>query len=250
MKEAIEQLGGHKLKGLVLDLRNNPGGVLTSAAGDGGAVPEARAKDLSVRGRSVQGARVEVPENATPYSFPSAVLVNGKSASASEIVAGALQDHKRAVSSASRATAKGLVQSVLPLSQGTGIGADHGVLLHTRGPFDSAQTYQGSSRRPQRDASGGITPDQIVHPESVTRLRAVLDATGAFPTFAQSTFSETRHVTARFRGIESLLDEFQVFLSARNIRPGLGGMVEGARLDSQPPEAGNLQSGARGRKRR
>src|SRR5579859_1508794 len=96
IKSAIESLGGGKLKGLVLDLRNNPGGLLTSALETAALFLKPGQPILTVRGRAVPQKEEKVPADAQPYGFPVAVLINGKSASASEIVAGALQDHNRA----------------------------------------------------------------------------------------------------------------------------------------------------------
>jgi len=112
---------GNMLTGLIVDLRNNPGGILDSAVAvsdlfldDGvivtaeGRTPESRFRRLAHRGDILDGAAI-------------VVLVNGGSASASEIVAGALQDHHRATIVGSRTFGKGLVQTVMPLSRGRAI---------------------------------------------------------------------------------------------------------------------------------
>ncbi|CAG0910663.1 unnamed protein product, partial [Cyprideis torosa] len=118
--EAAEQLkeeNGGPLKGLVLDLRNNPGGVLSGAVGVSDAFlekglivyTEGRVKDSKLRYDASAGDVVD--------GAPLIVLVNGGSASASEIVAGALQDHKRAVIVGSKTFGKGSVQTILPLKE-------------------------------------------------------------------------------------------------------------------------------------
>src|SRR5438477_6305567 len=96
IKEAIEKLGGANLKGLVLDLRNNPGGLLPAALQTSALFLKPGQKLLTVRGRKVEEQDQNVPPGSVPYTFPMAVLINAKSASASEIVSGALQDHDRA----------------------------------------------------------------------------------------------------------------------------------------------------------
>ena len=95
IREAIEKLGGANLKGLVLDLRNNPGGLVTAALETASLFLKPGLTILTVRGRNVPQKDEKVPADAKPYDFPLAVLVNAKSASASEIVTGALQDHDR-----------------------------------------------------------------------------------------------------------------------------------------------------------
>src|ERR1700733_11040112 len=108
LKDAIEKLGGEKLQGLVLDLRDNPGGVVQAAMEAASYFLKPGKKILSVKGRSIAEQSVEVPKTATPYLFPLAVLVNAKSASASEILTGALQDHDRAVVIGEPSFGKGL----------------------------------------------------------------------------------------------------------------------------------------------
>lgn len=111
----------HQIKGLVLDLRNNPGGLLDQAIKvcdlflESGVI-------VSTIGRSVSNKEVEFAhkKGTVPY-FPMIVLVNGGSASASEIVAGALQDHKRAIIMGQPTFGKGSVQTLLDLPNGGGL---------------------------------------------------------------------------------------------------------------------------------
>ena len=220
VKEAVDKLGGDKLKGLVLDVRNNPGGVMTSALDTAALFLKPGQKVLSVRGRSVQGSEAVVPDNASPYSMPLVVLVNEKSASGSEIVAGAFEDHKRATLIGQPTFGKGLVQSVFPLSQGTGMALTT-AFYYTPTGRSIQRKVAGQLERTTAEAHGGITPTHIVSPEQITPLRGVLEATGTFPTFATSYLQRNPTVVPDFEVSNQLLDELQVFLSERNIRPGL-----------------------------
>lgn len=123
MEDALNKLGSKdgKLKGLILDLRNNPGGLLQQAVEvsdkflDSGLI-------VYTKGRAPgQDMRFEAKEEGTHPSYPMIVLVNGGSASASEIVAGALQDHKRAVILGTQTFGKGSVQTIMPLNDGSAI---------------------------------------------------------------------------------------------------------------------------------
>jgi carboxyl-terminal processing protease len=219
--EAIEKLGGAQLKGLLLDLRNNPGGVVGSALETASLFLSPGQTIVSVRGRSVAADEVKVPKEAKPYSFPVAILVNGKTASASEIVSGALQDHKRASIIGEQSFGKGLVQSVMPLSQGTAMAlttafyyTPNGKSIQRSLPGQLAKTTTGGGH-------GGIQPDQIVFPEEMTRLRAVLDATASFTSFATAYITKVKTIPPDFDITPALMDEFKAMLSERNIRPGL-----------------------------
>jgi len=124
LREALEKLeeeSGGPLKGLVLDLRNNPGGVLSAAV----SVSDAFIKDgiiVYTEGR-LDDAKLKF--NAKPTDIlngaPMVVLVNGGSASASEIVAGALQDHQRAIIMGGKTFGKGSVQTILPMDNGSAL---------------------------------------------------------------------------------------------------------------------------------
>ena len=151
------------LKGLVLDLRNDPGGLLTSAIGVSAAFLPPKTLVTSTEGRMedakrrftaspedyLRGSRDDYMKNLPPQvkTLPMVVLVNGGSASASEIVAGALQDHKRAIIMGTQTFGKGSVQTVLPLSNNTAI------------KLTTARYYTPSGRSIQ---AKGITPDIVV----------------------------------------------------------------------------------------
>ncbi|MDB5573802.1 MAG: C-terminal processing peptidase-3 [Tardiphaga sp.] len=114
------QIGADKLKGFVIDMRNNPGGLLEEAVTVSDAFLE-RGEIVSTRGRNAEETqrRTARPGDLTKGK-PVIVLINGGSASASEIVAGALQDHKRATLIGTRSFGKGSVQTLIPLGSGNG----------------------------------------------------------------------------------------------------------------------------------
>lgn len=156
-----EEKGG--LKGLVLDLRNDPGGLLTGAIGVSAAFLPPKTLVTSTEGR-MEDAKRRFTTDPADYlrrgqedhmknlpalvkTVPMVVLVNGGSASASEIVSGALQDHKRAIIMGTQTFGKGSVQTVLPLSNNTAI------------KLTTARYYTPSGRSIQ---AKGITPDIVV----------------------------------------------------------------------------------------
>ena len=112
---------GDALKGIVLDLRNNPGGLLTEAISVTDAFLE-EGEIVSTRGRDASGgSHVYAKPGDIARGLPMVILINSGSASASEIVAGALKDHKRAVILGTRSFGKGSVQSVIPISNSSAI---------------------------------------------------------------------------------------------------------------------------------
>ena len=235
VKETIQKLGGESLKGLVLDLRNNPGGVAQAAAETASLFLEPEQVIFSIKGRNTKAEEVRVPKISRPYTFPLAVLVNGKSASASEIVTGALQDHDRATIVGEPSYGKGLVQQVYTLSSNTGVALTtayyytpsgrsiqkplHGGHLDiaTSTPQGSFRTDSGREVR----GGGGIQPDEVIFQPAVSRLQMVLDASGALTTFAGE-YVQSHEIKEDFEVTPAMLDELQVFLSARDIRPGVG----------------------------
>jgi carboxyl-terminal processing protease len=118
LKELTTELAADKLKGFVLDLRNNPGGLLDQAISVSDAFLE-KGEIVSVRGRNVdETQRFNARPGDLTHGKPLIVLINGGSASASEIVAGALQDHRRATLVGTRSFGKGSVQTIIPLHSG------------------------------------------------------------------------------------------------------------------------------------
>lgn len=234
LQKAIEGLGGAKLKGLVLDLRNNPGGVLPAALNVSSLFLKPGTKILAIRGRSKETEEVKVAEKAVPYEFPVVVLINAKSASASEIVAGAIQDHDRGQVIGEPSFGKGLVQGVYPLSHGNGIAITTAYYYTPSGrsiqkPLQGGTLDAVTNQKPQEYQTakgrkvlggGGIQPDEVVLPEGTTRLRAVLDSSGILTTYA-TMYMIRNKVDAKFEVSPQLMDELKVFLSESKIQPGL-----------------------------
>jgi carboxyl-terminal processing protease len=230
LKEAIEKLGGEKLHGLVLDLRENPGGVVQAALESASYFLKPGQRILSVKGRSIDDQQVDTPAAATPYAFRLAVLMNDKSASASEILAGALQDHDRATILGQPSFGKGLVQNVFNLSGTTALALTTAFYYTPSGrsiqkPLASGQlAIEKQAEQFHTDSGrivtggGGIQPDIAVLPEAPTQLRLVLDASGVMTSFATE-FTQSHRVTDSFELTPSVLEEFQVFASQHEIQP-------------------------------
>jgi carboxyl-terminal processing protease len=120
MAALTTQIGPDKLKGYIVDLRNNPGGLLEEAVSVSDAFLD-RGEIVSTRGRNAEETqRRTAKAGDLAKGKPVIVLINGGSASASEIVAGALQDHKRATLVGTRSFGKGSVQTIIPLGSGNG----------------------------------------------------------------------------------------------------------------------------------
>jgi carboxyl-terminal processing protease len=238
LKAAIEKLGGSRLAGLVLDLRNNPGGVVQAALETVSLFLPPGEKILSVKGRNVPETTEVVSKIAEPYKFKLAILINEKSASASEIVTGAMQDHDRAIVLGEPSFGKGLVQSVFPMSQGTGLALTTALYYTPSGrsiqkPLDAERFELGATTahpNAKQDfvtdkgrkvtGGGGIQPDHLVYPAPTNRLRAVLDATASFTSFATE-YLRTHKITSDFEVTGQIVDEFHVYVSQRGIQPGV-----------------------------
>ena len=157
-------LPGDKLKGYILDLRNNPGGLLDQSIQVSNAFID-RGEIVSTRGRNAEETqRYSARQLGMSKGKPVVVLINGGSASASEIVAGALQDHKRATILGTRSFGKGSVQTILPLGQ------NNGALRLT-----TARYYTPSGRSIQ---AKGIEPDVQILQDVPDELKGRDDTKG------------------------------------------------------------------------
>jgi carboxyl-terminal processing protease len=238
MRAAIEKLGGHNLKGLVLDLRNNPGGLMTAALETAAFFLKPGQMILSVKGRNVPEKIERVPAGNRPYEFPVALIVNSKTASASEIVSGSLQDHDRATIVGEPSFGKGLVQSVYPLAEGTGLALTTALYYIPSGrsiqkafksqDFSLGATaahpnertdFKTDSGRPV-PGGGGIVPDIPAYPPEMTPFRGVLEASASFTTFAAE-YVRDHKITPGWQMPREIIDQFQAWLAERRIQPDL-----------------------------
>jgi carboxyl-terminal processing protease len=197
LQAALDDLHARGMTSLVLDLRGNPGGFLDQAIHVAEKFLQRGQLILTQKGRNGLGDRSYKAENGAPDPTPLVVLVNGQTASASEIVAGAMQDHDRGLIVGQTSFGKGLVQSIIPLEYGAGLTltsakyyTPSGRLIqrdYSNGDFYDYYTRGGlnldGKERPAAKASGaeshtdtgrlvygggGITPDETVKPRSIS----------------------------------------------------------------------------------
>ena len=155
--DALDRLHQKGMTSLVLDLRNNPGGFLDQAIHVAEVFLRNGQLILTQKGRNGYRDNTYESRNRTPDTTPLVILINENTASASEIVAGAMQDHDRALIVGQTSFGKGLVQSIIPLDYGAGL------------TLTSAKYYTPSGRLIQRDYSNGGFYDYYTHGAGVSR---------------------------------------------------------------------------------
>jgi carboxyl-terminal processing protease len=242
--EAMKKLNAASLDGLILDMRDNHGGLLNEAIGVGDMLLDKNQLIVSHRGRASAERRFYAVRGNQGNNMPLVILVNNDSASATEIVAGAVQDHDRGVIVGETTFGKGLVQTVEPLSENTGLA------------LTIARYYTPSGRLIQRDyksislyiyyerkvpehpteirltdsgrqvtGGGGITPDIIVHEPELNHFQKALLRADVFFPFETSVGGFTRHylgtrpaVTKDFEADDAVMTDFRKFLANKNVR--------------------------------
>src|SRR5437762_12647747 len=236
VSDALDQMGD--LKGLILDLRQNPGGLLSEGVGVADKFLRKGALIVSHHGRSSPERRYTATHGNGGKEYPLVVLVNRGTASAAEIVAGAIQDHDRGLVVGEITFGKGLVQTVYPLSNDTGLA------------LTTAKYYTPSGRLIQRDYSnvslydyyfdrdsvgdttnkevkltdsgrtvyggGGITPDVKVDPIKSNRFQDTLLQHYAFFNFAKH-YIVSHHITKSFEVDDNTMQEFHKSLDADKV---------------------------------
>ncbi|HSY59661.1 MAG TPA: S41 family peptidase [Terriglobales bacterium] len=244
LAEALKQLDVSKLDGLIIDLRNNGGGLLNQAVGMADMFLDKNEIVVSHRGRASSERRYYALRGNQGIEVPLVVLINGQSASASEIVAGSIQDHDRGLIVGETSFGKGLVQTQYPLSEDTAL------LLTT------ARYYTPSGRLIQRDyknislydyhynpkpprapevkltdsgrqvfGQGGITPDDTIAAPKLNEFDQTLLRRGVFYPFPQGVgdfvrfyLGEKPEVTKDFVADDAVLNQFRKYLDQQHIK--------------------------------
>jgi carboxyl-terminal processing protease len=244
LAEALRQLDVSKLDGLIIDLRNNGGGLLNQAVGMADMFLDKNEIVVSHRGRASQNHPYYAIRGNQGIEVPVIVLINGQSASASEIVSGAIQDHDRGLIVGETSFGKGLVQTQFPLSEDTAL------LLTT------ARYYTPSGRLIQRDyknvslydyhynpqpptkpevkltdsgrqvfGGGGITPDDVVPAPKPDDFQQMLYRRGVFYSQQQGVGDFTRFylgekpdITKDFVVNDAVVAQFRKYLDQQKIK--------------------------------
>lgn len=152
LTKELDKLTAKDIQGLILDLRNNPGGLLSAAVGVSEQFLEAGRLVVSIQGRNKKNIEYRAGANSKHYQYPMIVLINHGSASASEIVAAAMQDWGKAVVIGTTSFGKGSVQTILPLSDGSGL------------RLTTAKYYTPKGKSIH---SIGVQPDIVIDPKAL-----------------------------------------------------------------------------------
>ena len=247
VSQALEEFG--TLNGLILDLRQNPGGLLSEGVGVAEKFLKKGALIVKHIGRDPSGQKpYRAREEDSDLSYPLVVLVNRGTASAAEIVAGAIQDHDRGLIAGETTFGKGLVQTVYPLSENTGLAlttakyyTPSGRLIQREYTGVSLYDYYYSpngndnnngnreikttdSGRPVY-GGGGITPDVKLPALRTNRFQDALLQHYAFFNFAKHYLIQ-RHVPRNFEVDDAAVQEFRKFLEEQKISYTEGDLME------------------------
>jgi len=241
IKEALRKLDYATLDGLVFDLRGNPGGLLTEAIEVSETFLQKGQSIVETRGRARGSNRPYASQRInSDHLFPLVILISPSSASASEIVAGAIQDHDRGLIVGETSFGKGLVQSVYPLSKNAGLAlttqkwhTPSGRLIQrdysTISQFDYYNHRDGAAKEPKKEdifksdlgrtvlGGGGITPDYIVKDTKTNEFQDMLGKRFAYYTFVQEFLSGNPKIESSFQVSDALLEDFKKHLTKRGI---------------------------------
>lgn len=235
LRAAISDLEKRGMRQLVLDLRNNPGGLLEQAISVSSQFVGRGQAIVSVRGRVDDGSRAYKNISTEPVGFPLVVLINRNSASASEIVAGAVQDHGRGLVVGETSFGKGLVQRVFPLPFGAGL------------TLTTAKYYTPYGRMIQRDYSNGSFYDYYVRHDPASEPKPQTPPAPSLPTQpaavppgALPTPLSTPQPTPVPTGPAIKTAAGRVFYGGGGITPD----IEVKPLDNTPPTRGRIYEAA------
>lgn len=235
--DAVVKLETPPLDGLVLDLRDNHGGVVDAAIGVASLFLKPDALVMTMRGRASPEKAYRTSSAAKRFDMPVVVLVNGDTASAAEVLAAALQEHDRAVIAGGPTYGKGVVQSVTPLSEDTGLALTTaqyftpsgrslqrsipGTALAAPGrgldPASNSSHFSTDDGRPL-SPGGGITPDVEIPPQNLDPWVTFLNQTGNFTEFASEYLSLHGRSNSSFDPDASMLGDFKDYLTRAGIR--------------------------------
>ena len=238
VSEALDQMGD--LKGLILDLRQNPGGLLSEGVGVADKFLRKGQLIVSHHGRNSPEKRYTASHGDGGKEYPLVVLVNRGTASAAEIVAGAIQDHDRGLIVGETTFGKGLVQTVYPLSENTGLALTTAHYYTPSGrliqrDYSNVSLYDYYFERPDEDSKsaanrevkltdsgrtvyggGGISPDVKIDPIKSTPFQDALLQHYAFFNYAKH-YMVNHHPTKSFEVDDALMQDFRKFLDSEKI---------------------------------
>jgi carboxyl-terminal processing protease len=243
--DALKELGANSLDGLILDMRNNPGGLLNEAVAVGDIFLEKNQLIVSYHGRSAPERRFYAIRGNQGMTVPLVILVNNNSASAAEIVTGAVQDHDRGMVVGDTTFGKGLVQTVTPLSENTGLAlttaryyTPSGRLIQRDYKSISLYEYHYERKVPEHPTEirqtdsgrqvtggGGITPDIVVDAPKPTKFQEEMYRDDVFFPQEQGVGGFTRYflgtrptITKSFEVDDKVMKDFRDYLAKHNIR--------------------------------
>ncbi len=239
VEAAMQKLGEGNVKGLILDLRENRGGLVTEAVSLAGRFLRDGQVVVSHRGRAEKEQIFRANKaNPSAQKYPIVVLVNGNSASASEIVSGALQDHDRALIMGETTFGKGLNQANIPrFLEGallltiahyyTPSGAPHSARLlegsffdyyYSRKPMQNSDDVKPTDTGRKMFGGSGVTPDEKYDPEKSTLFERRVFSSSIFYRFANTYFGPAKPtLPANWVPDADLMARFKDFLHTKNI---------------------------------
>jgi carboxyl-terminal processing protease len=242
--EGLKQLNASQLDGLIFDMRGNPGGLLNEAVAVGDMFLDKNQLIVSHHGRSSPNRPYYALRGNQGVTVPLVILVNNNSASATEIVAGAVQDHDRGLIVGETTFGKGLVQTVTPLSENTGLAlttaryyTPSGRLIQRDYKSISLYEYHYERKVPQHPTEikltdsgrqvtggGGITPDIVVAAPKLNKFEESLFRADVFIPVETGVGGFTRYylgskptITKQFEVDDAVMKSFREYLAKHNV---------------------------------